>query len=109
MGWRSSLAKNYKEAFEKVQAAKQIDVGDYKGKVRKDLCRDFIRNGCCRFGNRCHWEHPDDAVPRSVLKSDNDMPDCEWWCKGDCREFPNCVRGKHDKAKYGRWWTSSVE
>ena len=92
----TELSQNYKEAFEKNQTGGEGKRGfgpsEYRRESRNNDCREFANNGYCRR-MECHFQHPEN--PESMMTED-----CQWWLRGNCRHFPNCLRGKHDQAKY---------
>ena len=93
----TELCQNYKEAFEKSQVdggGGGRELGQYgnKREYRNNECREFASSGYCRR-MECRFQHPEN--PESLMTDD-----CQWWLRGNCRDFPKCLRGKHDQSKY---------
>ncbi|CAN8313614.1 unnamed protein product [Cochlearia groenlandica] len=70
------------------EAAAQSSEQRKRRRVSKD-CHHFVRNGHCKYGSSCHYNHPDTAPP---------PPNCKFFMRGGCNNGSAC-RFNHPKDK----------
>lgn len=74
--------------------------GSTNGQQRRGVCHEFVRNGTCRFGNKCKFDHPGNlqqqAQQQSVSKQSNN--DIKKFIKHLSQVQPNKLGGELEQS-----------